>query len=68
MAGFEDAQTKYAAFDPRSLVGQWRRFGPFGPRYEVLTIENEKLATVRVHTSGEVTSYPIAEVFTDPVD
>ena len=69
--GFEEASTRYVGGSsdlPLNLVGQWRRFGPYGPRYEVISIEDERDATVRVHTSGEVTRYGIAEILADPVD
>ena len=51
-----------------ALVGTWRRLGPFGPRYEILTIEDAEEATIRVHTSGEITRYAIADLLADPVD
>ena len=52
-----------------ALVGTWRRFGPYGPRYEILSIDDDaRQATIRVHTSGEITKYPIADILADPVD
>ena len=50
------------------LVGQWKRFGPFGPRYEVLSIRDDTHAMIKVHTSGEITEYKISSILEDPVD
>ena len=51
-----------------ALIGTWRRFGPYGPRYEILSIDGAREATIRVHTSGEITKYAIADILADPVD
>jgi hypothetical protein len=34
--GFQEAQVEYAHAGREAFVGQVRRFGPYGPAYEVL--------------------------------
>ena len=50
------------------LVGEWRRFGRYGPRYQVLSIESDTEAKIKVHTSGEIAFYPISDLLADPED
>jgi hypothetical protein len=56
---------------PASLVGTWRRFGLFGPVYEIISVENklpngDVLMRVRVVESGEELDYRFADILDDP--
>ena len=48
------------------LVGQFRRFGEHGVVYEVLKVEDETHATIRVVESGETLKYPIPKILAEP--
>lgn len=48
------------------LVGEFKRFGEDGPAYEILRIDDDEEATIRVVYSGEVLRLPIAEILTHP--
>ena len=48
------------------LAGTFRRFGPHGVAYEVIKVDNERFATIRVIESGETLKYPIQKIETDP--
>lgn len=56
---------------PTSLVGTWRRFGLFGPVYEIIGI-GDKLPNgdvsmrVRVVESGEELDYRFTDILDDP--
>ncbi|PPD42358.1 MAG: hypothetical protein CTY15_12320 [Methylocystis sp.] len=57
--------------DPRELVGTFRRFGPFGPAYEIIGLGNEeplgdRWMKVRVIESGEVVDYKFSDILDDP--
>jgi hypothetical protein len=64
--GFEEAKAAYLS-DPRRLIGQVRRFGDAGPAYEILRIDSNDEAWIRVVFSGEELAYPIAEIVADPI-
>jgi hypothetical protein len=64
--GFEDSQAAYLS-DPHRLVGQFRRFGEAGPPYEILRIDSESKAWIRVVHSEEELAYPIAAIVADPI-
>lgn len=52
------------------LVGSFRRFGLFGPPYEVLgpgTSGDEKMR-VRLLESGEETEYAVEHILADPIE
>ena len=57
--------------EPQTLIGTWRRFGMFGPVYEIVA-EGEKLPTgddmlrVRVVETGEELDYKLADILDDP--
>jgi len=56
---------------PASLVGTWRRFGLFGPVYEIISVgdklENgDNLMRVHVVESGEELDYRFADILDDP--
>jgi hypothetical protein len=66
--GFEEgSQSKYGADDPRSLIGQFRRFGEAGPAYEIMRIVDKDQAWICVVYSEEELAYPIAEILQDPI-
>jgi virulence-associated protein VapD len=65
-AGFKEEAALYTAASPE-LVGQFRRFGDFGPAYEVLEIAEKGEALIEVVYSGERVTLPINEIMTDPV-
>ena len=48
------------------LVGSFFRFGKDGPVYEVMQLENDEMARICVVRTGEVLSYPIADILGDP--
>jgi hypothetical protein len=61
---------------PADLVGTWRRFGAFGPVYEIIGTGGEppgddppggdRLMRVRVAETGEELDYRLAEILDDP--
>ncbi|RVU17424.1 DUF5397 family protein [Methylobacterium oryzihabitans] len=56
---------------PRSLIGTWRRFGPFGPVYEIVAIggttsQGHATMRVRVIETGEEIEYRLADILDDP--
>ena len=67
VAGFEEKQTTYASGDPSQLVGQFRRFGPDGPAYQIMAVDNSGLVHVEVVYSDEKVVCPLAEVLEDPI-
>ena len=52
------------------LVGSFRRFGLFGPPYEVLGpgASGEQRMRVRLIESGEETEYGIEHILADPIE
>ena len=64
--GFEEDKAAYVA-DPRSLIGQIRRWGSAGPAYEVMSINEDGTAVCEIIYSGEVVTCPVAEVLSDPI-
>jgi hypothetical protein len=57
--------------EPQTLIGTWRRFGAFGPVYEILSEgedqpKGEKSMKVRVIESGEELDYMLSEILNDP--
>jgi len=64
------ARTVKSALPP-GLIGTWRRFGAFGPVYEVVGAgakrgDGERMARVRVVETGEELDYRLAELLDDP--
>jgi hypothetical protein len=53
--------------EAKALVGQHRKIGRYGSRYEVMEILNKTDARIRVETSDDDYVYPISEVLNDPV-
>lgn len=57
--------------EPQALVGTCRRFGPFGPAYEIIGVGNEeplgdRWMQIRVLESGEVVDYKFSDILDDP--
>ncbi len=65
--GFHEAQAAFVSSDARDFVGQVRRFGPFGPAYEVVDMAQEGEVTISVIESGERLAYPVADLIGDPI-
>ena len=65
--GFEEEQTAYGVDDLRRLVGQVRRWGPAGPAYQVISIDDVGNAMCEVICSGEKVTCPVEEVLQDPM-
>lgn len=54
------------------LVGTFRRFGPYGPCYEIVSVPTghtgtDVVALIRVVESGEELDYPIRDIIDDPI-
>jgi hypothetical protein len=56
-----------SSMEAKALVGQHRKIGRYGSRYQVKEILNKADARIRVETSDEDYVYPIAEILNDPV-
>jgi len=53
--------------EAKALVGQRRKIGRYGSRYEVMEILNRTDAKIRIETSDDDYVYPISEILNDPV-
>jgi len=56
---------------PQNLIGTWRRFGLFGPVYEIVAEgqklpEGEETLRIRVIETGEELDYKLVDVLDDP--
>ncbi len=51
----------------QQLVGTYRRFGDFGPSYQVVAVHEGK-ADLEFPESGETVTMPVEAVHRDPVD
>lgn len=67
IAGFAESQAPYAAEDPYRLIGQFRRFGPDGPAYEVVSLGAEGAVHVVVVHSDEKVVCALEDVLADPL-
>jgi hypothetical protein len=69
-----DIQSERATLlEPSKLIGTWRRFGVFGPVYEIIGAGRElaggdQLMRVRVVETDEELDYRLTEVLDDPVE
>jgi hypothetical protein len=59
--------------EPSKLIGTWRRFGVFGPVYEIIgagaaLAGGDQRMRVRVVETGEELDYRLAEILDDPVE
>jgi hypothetical protein len=72
--GMADVQSdKATLLEPSKLIGTWRRFGVFGPVYEIIGASKEftggdQQMRVRVVETGEELDYRLAEILDDPVE
>jgi len=64
--GFQEAQAKFGFEDSASVLGDVRRFGPYGPAYEVVSQEPGGDVGIMVVESGERLIYPLNEYLSDP--
>lgn len=58
---------------PQALIGTWRRFGPLGPVYEVVSAGDrltggDRSMRIRVVESGEELDYRLSDILDDPRD
>lgn len=58
---------------PQALIGTWRRFGPLGPVYEIVSAGDRLTGgdcamRIRVVESGEELDYRLSEILDDPRD
>jgi hypothetical protein len=51
----------------QNLSGQYRRFGEFGPAYEVVRLASATHAAIRVVSSGEELDYSLERLHQDPI-
>jgi hypothetical protein len=65
--GFEEAPVSYSHTGSNAFVGQVRRFGAFGPAYEVIDIRETGELVIHVFDNGEQLDYSVAEFLADPV-
>jgi len=50
----------------QGLVGSFKRFGPYGVAYEIIKVDNDRFAAIRVVESGEMLEYPMQKILADP--
>lgn len=65
--GFSEPQTAFCHADAVDFVGQVRRFGSFGPAYEVIKDGSVGSVEIEVVSTGERLAYPIADLLADPM-
>lgn len=65
--GFGEQEQGPLARDVKSLVGQCRRFGAYGPAYEILRVVDEQTVFIHVFTNEEELNYPVREALADPI-
>ena len=58
---------------PINLIGTWRRFGPVGPVYEIISAgaelpDGDRMMRVRVIESGEEVDYRFTDILDDPLE
>jgi hypothetical protein len=66
-AGFEEAQADFNAQNLRPFVGQVRRFGAWGPAYEVVEVLSSGAVIIAVIETGERLEYAISALLEDPL-
>lgn len=57
--------------DPNALIGTCRRFGSFGPAYEIVALGavetlGDRWMKVRVLETGEIVDYRFSDILDDP--
>lgn len=63
-------QKNYA---PEELINTYRRFGQFGPAYQVVGISRtlpngDTLMKIQILESHEITEYAISDILEDPIE
>jgi hypothetical protein len=59
--------------DAQAFVGTWRRFGAYGPAYEVIAVggptENgrDRKVKIRLAETGEIVDYPLDQLLEDEI-
>jgi Family of unknown function (DUF5397) len=66
MQGFQEAHSAFLTFDETGHVGQVRRFGPYGPAYEVVAVHGDGDLEIEVVQSGESVRYALTDFLSDP--
>ncbi len=59
--------------NPANLINTYRRFGPFGPAYQIIDISRyltngEVLMNIHVLESNEDLEYPVSSILNDPLE
>jgi len=60
-----------AQFQPQTLIGTWRRFGPLGPAYEVIDIGGSTangedwIVKIRLAETAEIVDYTLNRALDD---
>ena len=66
--GFEETkQAAYELSDAQNLVGQFRRLGPDGPAYEIMSVDKSGDVKIEIVYSGEKVICKLDEVVGDPI-
>jgi len=65
--GFRETQASYGFAETQVCIGDVRRFGPYGPAYEVIDITANGDLRIAVIETGECLDYAQAEFLADPV-
>lgn len=65
--GIEEARATFAGAGEASLVGQIRRFGQYGPAYEVIEVKRSGDVVICVIESGETLDYGLSDLIADPM-
>jgi Family of unknown function (DUF5397) len=66
-SGFQEEQSQFMPASSAVFVGQVRRFGAFGPAYEVVGAASADEVAITVVESGERLTYAVADVLADPI-
>ncbi len=59
--------------EPQALIGTWRRFGPVGPAYEIISIGGltsdgtDRTVKIRLAETGEEVDYTLNRVIDDQI-
>jgi hypothetical protein len=66
-SGFQEEQSEFSPAATASFVGQVRRFGPYGPAYEVLSMASATTVDISVIESGERLAYALSDMLADSI-
>ena len=65
--GFHETQASYGFAEAHVAIGDVRRFGPYGPAYEVIDIKANGDLRIVVIETGERLDYAQSEFLADPI-